>query len=95
MKIGAGLKGSGQRTVIKNGKLKHKPLNDDDDKYEYYTSEDEHGRRIQKMRKKKRKNNRSKDRGMSSSGQDFNKTGGGASGNRTRSLTQGAALANA
>ena len=87
-RVGTGLKG--QRTVIKNGKLRHKPLNNEvDDKYEYYTSEDEHGRRIQKMRKKKRKGNRSKDaaasKGMGSTGTDFNKTGG----NRARSLTMG------
>lgn len=49
------------KIVIKNGQLKHEPLNKDQDKYEYYTSEDELGRRIQKMRKKKRKTNRNKD----------------------------------
>ena len=39
--------------MIKNGKLQHKGVGGkDDDKYEYYTSEDEHGHRIQKMRKK-------------------------------------------
>lgn len=99
-KVGAGLKG--QKAVIKNGKLKHKALNADDDKYEYYTSEDEQGRRIQKMRKKKRKGGRSKDAkakaGMGSSGQDFNKTGAGkaiatGAGNRARSLTTGTEVA--
>ena len=39
----------------KGGKLQHNALNAEDDKYEYYTSEDEQGRRIQKMRKKRRK----------------------------------------
>ena len=57
--VGAGLKAASKSSAIskrdyRNNKLKHKPLNkgQDDDKYEYYTSEDEQGRRIQKMRKK-------------------------------------------
>ena len=41
--------------AVKKKNLQHNALNAEDDKYEYYTSEDEHGRRIQKMRKKKRR----------------------------------------
>ena len=62
--VGAGLKAT--KSGRKQGKLKQKGLNKgmdkDQDKYEYYTSEDEHGRRIQKMRKKKRKSAISKER---------------------------------
>lgn len=53
--VGAGLGGKNAQNP-NSKKLKHKGVKkDNDDKYEYYTSEDEHGRRIQKMRKKKKK----------------------------------------
>ena len=54
--------GAGTKTVIKNGKPVQKPLDGD---YEYYSSEDEQGRRIQKVRKKQKaaaRKARSKDR---------------------------------
>ena len=43
--------GAGTKTVIKNGRPVQKPLDGD---YEYYSSEDEQGRRIQKVRKKQK-----------------------------------------
>ena len=45
--------GVGLKSSKKLG-LQHSTLNQEDDKYEYYTSEDSQGRRVQKMRKKRR-----------------------------------------
>lgn len=86
-RVGTGLAGS--RKDGKKGKLQHGSLSKDDDKYEYYTSEDEFGRRIQKMRKKKKnrggkssREGRSRQANLNSSQNNFNETG------RGRSLTQ-------
>jgi len=50
IKLGTGVKGNKKG----KGKLAHKGISNElnMEKYEYYTSEDEHGRRIQKLRKK-------------------------------------------
>lgn len=83
--------GSGVGTGLKSkqGRKKGRPnQKKDEDKYEYYTSEDDQGRRIQKMRRKKKNAGASKERSADkradrkvNTAQGFNQAG------RDRSLT--------
>lgn len=59
----SGLKSN--HTSLAERELKHKPINKEGDKYEYYTTEDEFGLPVNKLRKKGSKSKPSKNKGKS------------------------------